>query len=195
MVGTAPNATYCAARSASVRLGQKRWAARPEAVGGAARSGGRRGAAVTLQTVWLSHHYPDDYDRCVLIGRRHVCRRCLVMYPVALATVVLAGSGVRWPHSLDPFLLVVLCLPALAQFVLEHLGVITYRPVVEDLVMVPASIALGVGFDRYLHRHTDPLFWACIFGYGTICFTAVLIGARRARRAGAVGAGPGDLSD
>jgi hypothetical protein len=131
--------------------------------------------------MWLSHHYPEDYDRCVLIGRTHLCRRCLVMYSVALATVVLARSGVRWPHALDPVLLVVLCLPALAQFVLEHLGLLRYRPIVEDAVMVPAAMALGIGFDRYLHRHTDPLFWACIVGYGSICLAAVVVGARRAR--------------
>jgi hypothetical protein len=143
---------------------------------------------VTLGDVtpmWLSHHYPEDYDRCVAVGRSHVCRRCLVMYPVALATVVLASLGVRWPRPLDPVLLVVLCLPALSQFVLEHIGRIRYSPLVEDAAMLPASVALGVGFSRYLKDHTDPLFWACIVGYGTICFVAVVIGARRARaRAG-----------
>jgi hypothetical protein len=131
--------------------------------------------------VWLSHHYPEDYDRCVAVGSVHVCRRCLVMYSVAILTVVLARLGLRWPMWLDPFLLVALCVPAQVEFVLEHLGRIPYRPAVEDLVMIPASVALGVGFDRYLHRHTDPLFWACIVGYGTICFTAVWLGARRAK--------------
>jgi hypothetical protein len=103
------------------------------------------------------------------------------MYPVALGTVLLAYAGVRWPRSLDVVLLILLCVPAQATFVLEHLGRLQYRPVVEDVVMVPAAVALGVGFDRYLHHHTDVLFWACIVGYGTICFAAVVVGARRER--------------
>jgi hypothetical protein len=139
--------------------------------------------------MWLSHHYPEDYGRCVPIGPAHICRRCLVMYSVALATLVLARNGVRWPNRLDAVLLVMLCLPALGQFVVEHLGILAYRPIVEDVVMVPAAVALGVGFDRYLHDHTDPLFWACIVGYGSICLLAVVVGARRAR-----GAQPRDVS-
>ena len=33
--------------------------------------------------MWLAPHHPDQYDRCVTVGDRHVCRRCLVLYPVA----------------------------------------------------------------------------------------------------------------
>ena len=41
--------------------------------------------------MWLSHHWPSGYDRCTVIAGRHVCRRCLVLYPVALVAGVAAG--------------------------------------------------------------------------------------------------------
>jgi len=128
--------------------------------------------------MWLSHHYPEDYDRCVVIAGRPVCRRCIVLYPVALAAMALALAGARWPKSLDPFLLVALPVPGVTEFVLEHLGVIGYRPRLQAAVTVPLGAALGVGFERYLHRHTDPLFWGMAVLYGTICLLSVLIGAR-----------------
>ena len=44
--------------------------------------------------MWLSHHWPPDYDRCAVVAGLHVCRRCLVLYP--LARVVDAGRGLGW---------------------------------------------------------------------------------------------------
>ena len=38
--------------------------------------------------MWLSHHWPSDYDRCAVVAGRHVCRRCLVLYPLALVAAV-----------------------------------------------------------------------------------------------------------
>jgi hypothetical protein len=134
--------------------------------------------------MWLSHHYEEDYDRCVIIGRRHVCRRCLVLYPVAALALVLARTGVRWRTSLDPWLLVTLPLPGVAEFVLEHLHVIRYRPRAQVLVTIPLGVALGVGFDRYLHHYTDGLFWGVVVLYGAVCFSSVLIGAKRSPAGG-----------
>jgi hypothetical protein len=131
--------------------------------------------------MWLSHHYPEDYDRCLRVGSRYVCRRCLVLYPVALVAMALALAGARWPKSLDPVLLVVLPLPGVTEFVLEHVGVIGYRPRLQAAATVPLGAALGVGFERYLHRHTDPLFWGMVVLYGAICFASALIGARGSR--------------
>ena len=48
----------------------------------------------------LSHHFPEDYDRCAVVAGFHVCRRCLVLYPVALVTGVVISLGSWWPDSL-----------------------------------------------------------------------------------------------
>lgn len=132
-----------------------------------------------VSALWLSHHYPADYGRCVLIGRTRVCRRCLVLYPIVFVVLGLARAGVRWPMSLDPVLLVLLPLPAVAEFLAEHLGTGGYRPGLQVAAAVPLGVALGMGFDRYLDRQTDPLFWGIVVVYGGACFAALLVGARR----------------
>lgn len=132
--------------------------------------------------MWLAHHYPADYDRCVLVGRHHVCRRCLVLYPIAVATLIAAAAGLRWDRSLDPFLLITLPLPSTIEFVLEHFGVTSYRPVRQLALVLPLAVAFGVGLDRYLGHPADRLFWAVTVSYSVVWFAAVLVGARRAAK-------------
>jgi len=134
-----------------------------------------------VSPMWLAHHYREDYGRCVLIGRTHVCRRCLVLYPVAFAVMVLAQAGLRWPSSLDPLLLVLLPLPAVAEFVLEARGRLAYRPARQAALTLPLAAALGAGFDRYFDRHTDPLFWGVVVVYGGICVSSMFVGAQRSQ--------------
>ncbi len=129
----------------------------------------------TISPMWMAHHYPEDYDRCVRIGRSHVCRRCLALYPAAFAALALALAGLRWPRPLDPWLLVLLPLPGVIEFVAEHRGAITYHPFLQQLLAVPMGVALGVGFDRYLHHPGDPLFWGVVVGYSAICAAAAFI--------------------
>lgn len=49
--------------------------------------------ATPLEPMWLSHHHVDDGDRCVRVGRRHVCRRCLAMFAGFFPAVALLASG------------------------------------------------------------------------------------------------------
>lgn len=125
--------------------------------------------------MWMAHHYPEDYDRCVRLGRNHVCRRCLVLYPAAFAALALALAGVRWPHPLDPWLLVLLPLPGVIEFVAEHRGWLTYHPHLQQVLALPMGVALGVGFDRYVHHPGDLLFWGVVVAYGGVCAAAALI--------------------
>ncbi|HEU5084141.1 MAG TPA: hypothetical protein VFU14_12430 [Acidimicrobiales bacterium] len=48
-----------------------------------------------LRPVWLSHHDAREADRCVLVGRTHVCRRCLAMFVGFVPAVVLLLSPWR----------------------------------------------------------------------------------------------------
>jgi len=129
--------------------------------------------------LWLSHHQPDELDRCVVVAGRHVCRRCLLLWPLTFAVFALALGGVRWPSTADDLLLVVLPLPAVLEFVMEHAGRRPYRPGLQAVVTVPLAAALGVGFDRYVHRPGDMLWWAVVAVYGAVCVASAFSARRR----------------
>ena len=107
-----------------------------------------------------------------------MCRRCLVLYPVAAVALVLARAAGRWPAAL----LFLLALPAVVEFLLEQVGSIRYSPARQIAVSAPLGVALGAGFDRYLRHHTDPAFWGMVVGYGALCLGAVVYSASIARR-------------
>ena len=130
--------------------------------------------------LWLSHHYPGDYDRCIRFGDTHLCRRCTVLYPVVFATMFAALAGFRWAGSADPWLLWLLPVPVVIEWWGEQLGLCRYsaqRSVVLTLVCAPA---VGVGLARYMQDPTDGLFWSVVCTYAVVCAAPVFIG-RRAR--------------
>jgi hypothetical protein len=129
--------------------------------------------------MWLSHHWPEDYDRCAVVGRRHVCRRCLVMYPVALVAGVVAAVGPWWPDDLDVVLVPLLPLPAVVEFVLDNLGIVRYSPVRQSVLTAVGALAAGAGYVRYLDDHADPVVWGTVVVYGLVCATAAFAGHRR----------------
>jgi len=133
-----------------------------------------------LTPLWLSHHFPEHYDRCVVVGTRHLCRRCLALYPLAFAVMAYSLVG-PWPGGLDAWLLVLLPVPAVVEFVLEHLGVIRYQPVRQVLSTIPLAVALGRGFAIYVEDPTSRLFWGVVLVYGSVCVAASVWGARRVR--------------
>ena len=136
--------------------------------------------SLTGDPLWLSHHAPADLDRCVTIGGHHVCRRCLLLWPLTFAVLVLAGAGIRWPRGADGLLLVLLPLPAVAEFVFEHAGRWGYRPGRQAAFTALLAGALGVGLDRYLHHPGDALWWTVTLVYGVVCAGAALAAQRRA---------------
>lgn len=132
--------------------------------------------------MWLSHHWPEDYDRCARIGRNHVCRRCLWFYPACMATMALALAGFRWPVGLDPWLVALLPVPVVVEWWGEHLGLVEYSQRRQVVLSVIAAPAVGVGLARYLESPGDPLFWAVVAAYAVLCLVPLLIGARRTTR-------------
>lgn len=130
--------------------------------------------------LWLSHHWPEDYDRCARIGRSHVCRRCLWFWPVCLATTALALAGTRWSTSLDPWLLALLPVPVVAEWWGEHLHRLDYSASRQVVLTVVAAPAVGVGLARYLVTPGDGLFWTVVGVYAVVCLVPLLVGARRA---------------
>ena len=131
-----------------------------------------------ITPLWLAHHYPEDYDRCVRIGRSHVCRRCLVLYPVAFVVMV-ATAGWYPPGAIDVLIVAGLPLPGVVEFVAEHVGAVRYSPRRQIAVTVPLAVGLGRGLARYLDNHTDPLFWSVVVAYALVCGLAALARQRR----------------
>ena len=131
--------------------------------------------------MWLSHHWPSGYDRCAVVGGLHVCRRCLVLYPVALVTGIALSIGSWWPHGVDIWVLWLFPLPGVIEFVLDNLGVIDYSPVRQMVLSAAGAVAAGVGYVRYLHDTFDPLVWTVVGVYTAVCVAAVVVGVVRGR--------------
>lgn len=144
--------------------------------------------------LWLSHHWPEDYDRCVRIGHRHVCRRCLWFWPACLATMLLALAGLRWPDALDPWLVALLPVPVVIEWWGEHLGLIRYSATRQIPLTLLAAPAVGVGLARYLEHPGDRLFWGVVATYAVLCLVPFLIGPRLARDRTPPGDADRDLS-
>ena len=137
---------------------------------------------VTVNSVLLlSHHPPEQYDRCIQVGRLHVCRRCAVLYPVAFLVTGLSLAGIRWPAAWDSNLLYLLPLPVTLEFVLERFRALRYHAGRQMLLTLIAAPALGRGFARYLVAPTDRLFWSMVVLFGGACLFALLATRRSTR--------------
>ena len=142
----------------------------------------RQRPVISRDMIW-THHWADQHDRCAHVAGRLVCRRCLVLYPVTIAVLVLARFGIRWPNALDTFLLFALPLPLLLDFVAEHMGFTRYSPRRQIATTFLGAIALGHALARYLERNGDPLFWTMISCYAGLCAGAVAVHHLRDRQA------------
>lgn len=142
--------------------------------------------------LWLSHHWPSGYDRCAVVAGRHVCRRCLWMYPTALVAGVLAGIGVTWPGGLDPWLIWLLPLPAVIDFVADNLALARYSAQRQAWLSALGAVAAGKGYIRYLDDQTDPLVIGVVLTYGAVCLVSVILGARRSGSGAKVVTPPGE---
>jgi hypothetical protein len=123
----------------------------------------------------LSHHPPSQYDRCIRIGRHHVCRRCAVLYPLAFAVAIASLLGAHWPEAWDRNLLFLLPLPVTLEFVVERLGGIRYRAGRQMALTLLAAPALGRGFARYVANPTDRLFWTMVLLFGGGALLSLLL--------------------
>lgn len=129
--------------------------------------------------MWLAHHWPGDYGRCAVVAGRHVCRRCLFMYPIAVVAAVLAGVGWFWPARFDAAAIWLLPLPAVVDFVADNLGRVRYSGRRQAALTAVGALAAGAGYHRYLERPGDPLVWSVVATYVVVCVLAVVIGNRR----------------
>lgn len=125
-------------------------------------------------TMFLSHHWPSRYDRCVVIGGRHVCRRCAVLYPVAVLSMLAAALGVTWPEHFDAWMFWILPVPGIVDFVLDVWGVVRHSPKRQAVVSALLAVAYGKMLWRYMHHMTDALVWTVVLTQTGICLVAAL---------------------
>ena len=135
--------------------------------------------------MYLSHHWPFQYDRCAVVGGLHICRRCLVLYPLALVTGIAISIGSWWPHGVDAWVLWLFPLPGVIEFVADNLGVIRYSRVRQMILSGAGAIAAGVGYTRYLDHSTDHLVWSVVAAYTAACLAAAITAGLRRGRHGA----------
>ncbi len=126
-------------------------------------------------SMFLSHHWPSRYDRCAVVGGRHVCRRCLVLYPVAIVTALVAGAGLTWPTSWDVWLLWLLPIPGVVEFVLDSMGAVRYSATRQIVVSAMLAVAYGRILWRYSHHPADGLVWAVVIVDTSVCLAAALL--------------------
>ncbi|CAB4817538.1 unannotated protein [freshwater metagenome] len=134
-----------------------------------------------VSPLWYSHHHEEQYDRCVQIGKRHVCRRCVVLYPLVLvSTAALMALGV----SIGPILVLgmwILPLPMTLDWIGEYLGQVRYSPSRQVLLTALAAPALGCAFALHLQHAFSPVALAPMTLYVLLCCAALLWRSRKAR--------------
>jgi len=128
-----------------------------------------------LTALFLSHHPPSQYDRCIRVGRHHICRRCAVLYPLTLMVAIASLFGAHWPAPWDRTLLFLLPLPVTLEFVIERFGGLRYNPRRQILLTVLAAPAFGRGFARYAAHPNDRLFWTMVLLFGGSALLSLLL--------------------
>ncbi len=124
--------------------------------------------------LWLSHHWPGEYHpRCLRIGRHHVCRRCLALYPLGFLVAVLSAVGLPpWPGAFDPAMIWILSLPATVAFVGEATGRFSYAPKWQVGTTLITAVAFGRALGYELVQRWSPEFWQPVTVFGAVWFAA-----------------------
>ncbi len=140
----------------------------------------RRENENSQRAMWRTHHHHDQYDRCVVLRGRHVCRRCLILYPTSIAVAILSLAGVvLWPTQYDLWLIWGLCIPGSIEFGLEQVGVVRYSARRQVWVTLLVALALGRGFAYELDSRWSWEFWGPVLVFSTAWFAAAVAGHRR----------------
>lgn len=140
------------------------------------------------KALWRTHHHPDQYERCTVVGGRHVCRRCATLYPVAflVAALTLAGWS-PWPEHLDLWIIWLACLPATVDFVGEQLGWFRYSARRQFAVTLVLAPALGRGIGHELQDSWSWEMWGPVLVFCTLWFLVAIAGFVRRQGIGADG--------
>lgn len=127
---------------------------------------------------WLSHHGPEAAVRCCSVSGVAVCRRCAVLYPVAVAAAALTVL-VAPPLSLSVLLMWLLPVPMVAEWIAEHLAGVPYSPTRQVVVTAIGAPALGIALAVHA---LDPFALAAllpVLTWSAVALLSALWGQRR----------------
>lgn len=133
---------------------------------------------------WLSHHPPEESDRCYRLGPVHVCARCLGVYPT-LFLVLIALFAARAPleHPLDLPLGLALTAPATLDWAFGR-----FRPhALSNLWRTFTGVLLGLALGRSLFIHLQrpfPTVLLAQFALVTVIVLPVILTTYRGRPRG-----------
>lgn len=120
---------------------------------------------------WLSHHPPEEYDRCYRLGGLHVCARCLGVYPTLFVALVI-GFAVRAPteHPLDLPVVLGLTAPATLDWAFGR-----FRPhALSNAWRTATGVLLGLALGRSLFIHLQRPFPAVLLAQLALVTAIVL---------------------
>ena len=132
---------------------------------------------------WLSHHPPDELDRCYLLGALHVCARCLGTYPVMFAAIA-AQLALHAPleHPLDVPLSVGLVLPATLDWAFGRFEPHRFSNAWRTATGVLLGLGLGRSLFIHLQRPLPIALLAQVFVVTGLALPVILAAYRRKRR-------------
>lgn len=113
----------------------------------------------------------------MVIGGRAVCRRCVVLYPIALVVLAVVLAGLDIPT----WVMFVLPLPAVVEFIGETVG-LPYVPNRQVALTAIAAPALGMGFGRAFENPADGALWSMVAMCVVPCLIASTLRARSEQR-------------
>jgi len=132
---------------------------------------------------WLSHHPPDELDRCYRVGAWHVCARCLGTYPVLFA-VLASQFALRAPLSWawDVPVGLALIAPATADWAYGRFQ--PHRFSNAWRTFTGALLGLGLGRSLFIHlqKPFPTVLIAQLLGVTAVALPVILATYRRGRQ-------------
>jgi uncharacterized membrane protein len=132
---------------------------------------------------WLSHHGPEELDRCYRVGGVHLCARCLGTYPVLFAVLV---AQFAWhaplSHPLDLPIGVGLVLPATADWAFGRFHPHRFSNPWRTATGALLGVALGRSLFIHLQRPLPPVLLAQAAVVTIVALPVILATYLRGRR-------------
>lgn len=132
---------------------------------------------------WLSHHPPEELDRCYRFGSLHLCARCLGTYPVIFAGIA-AQLALHFPlaHPLDVPLCIALVLPATIDWALGRFEPHRFSNGWRTLTGVLLGLGLARSLFIHLQRPLPPALLGQVIVVTVIALPVIFTAYRRKRR-------------